>query len=616
MQRKLTAILYADVVGYSSLMEADEAGTLDRLKTNRTTIFEPQVTAHGGRVVKLIGDGALVEFASIVSAVNCALGIQSAMAQSPSREHSIRYRIGVNLGDVLVDADDIYGDGVNIAARLQVLAPAGGVALSATARDHAKGKVPCEFDDIGEHLVKNIETPIHVFIVRPPKAAGISDTRAERTQKPAICVLPFANMSEDPQQEYFSDGITEDIITDLSKISALSVIARNSAFAFKNKNIEIPQLASQLNVTHVLEGSVRKVGDRVRINAQLIDGSRNVHVWAERFDRDQSDIFALQDEISHSIVEALELTLLPQERQMIGQRGTQNHEAYDLYLMARRLYLGDRFTTFFDLNTLIHICKSAIAIDPDYALAWAHLGLAQAVQFTTGRVFCDDGRMAAERAMAIDSALADSHMAMARVLLNEEKTADALGEIELALRLDASATDAKWIGALILRTEGRYADAIAYLQEVVIQYPEGLVPAGMLMITCVDDGDMDRALDAAKRVAPIANRTLDERPDYGTAMGYLSVAQTLLGEAESARTIIKRGLDVDPDNSTMKIFMVCAYAELNDIDAAFTLFDELLLAANTAQIRYFRRVAQHVIRADPRFEIALAAATERLSFSS
>ena len=616
MQRKLTAILFADVVGYSGLMEADELGTLQRLKDNRLIIFEPQVTAHGGRVVKLIGDGTLVEFASIVSAVNCAVGIQAEMARCDPEEPRIQYRIGVNLGDVLVEGDDIYGDGVNIAARLQALAPVGGVALSATARDHAKGKVLCEFDDIGEHVVKNIETPIHVFVVRPPKDGALPATRTRKTQKPSICVLPFANMSGDPQQDYFSDGITEDIITDLGKISALSVIARNSAFVFKGKSVEIPQIARQLNVTHVLEGSVRKAGDRVRITAQLIDGSLNVHVWAERFDRDQRDIFALQDEISHAIVKALELKLLPQEGQAIGQRGTKSHEAYDLYLMARRLYLGNRFTTFFDLNTLIDLCKSAIAIDPEYALAWAHLGLAEAVQFTTGRVSCDDGRDAAERAIALDSTLAESHMAMARVLLNEEKTAEALGEIEVALRLDPESTDAKWIGALILRTEGRYSDAIAYLEEVVVHYPAGLVPAGMLMITCVDEGDINRARDVARKVEPIAQRTLDEHPAYGTAMGYLAVAKALLGEAQSARALINRGLSVDPDNSTMKIFMVCAYAELNDLDAAFLLFNELLLTANPAQLRYFRRVAQHVIRADLRFEAALGEAEKRLLQSS
>ncbi len=616
MQRKLTAILYADVVGFSGLMEADEAGTLERLKHNRAAIFEPQVAAHDGRVIKLIGDGALVEFGSVVSALDCALAIQAAMARSGGDNEDsqgIRYRIGVNLGDVLVDDDDIYGDGVNIAARLQALSPVGGVALSATVRDHTRGKIACEFEDIGEHIVKNIEAPVHVFIARPASDAMAPRARGAKPQKPSICVLPFANMSNDRQQEYFSDGITADIITDLAKVSALSVIGRNSAFGFKGASITQSDIAKQLNVTHVLEGSVRKLGDRVRITAQLIDCARNEHVWAERFDRDQRDIFALQDEISHAIVEALELKLLPQESQAIVRRGTKNHEAYDLYLMARRLYLGDRFTTFFDLNTLIQLCTSAIAIDPNYALAWAHLGLAQAIQFTTGRVFCNDGRKAAERALALDPELADSQLAMSRVLLNEERITDAFRSIEIALGLDPRSTDAKWIGALILRCEGRHLEAIDYLQDVVGEYPEGLVPAGMLMVTYVDAGDMERAKDAANKVAPIARRTLDAHPDYGTAMGYLALAQALVGETEAAKALIERGLAIDPHNSTMKIFMVCALAEMNEIEAAFALFDEMLLAANMAQIRYFRRVAQHAIGADRRFEAALASATTRLS---
>ena len=244
MQRKLTAILSADVVGYSGLMEADEAGTLERLKANRSTIFDPHVATHGGRVFKLMGDGALVEFSSVVAAVNCALAIQEATEKAGTEiaeAKRIRYRIGINLGEVIVEGDDIYGEGVNVAARLQALAPVGGVALSRVVRDQVEGKAPCAFEDMGEHTVKNIERPVHVFSVRA--AAGRSkavEHKAEHLRKLSICVLPFANMSGDAEQEYFSDGISEDIITDLSKVSALSVIARNSAFIFKGKNVDVP----------------------------------------------------------------------------------------------------------------------------------------------------------------------------------------------------------------------------------------------------------------------------------------------------------------------------------------------------------------------------------------
>jgi adenylate cyclase len=307
VQRKLTVIVSADVVGYSGLMERDEAGTLARLKANRSSIFDPCVEKHGGRIVKLMGDGALVEFASVVSAVDCAHEIQlasEAAAGSPETEQ-IRYRIGINLGEVIVEGDDIYGDGVNVAARLQSLAEPGSIALSRTVRDQVAGKVAAEFVDLGEHTVKNIARPIHVYALQPTIARKPREPASPQRRRLSICVLPFANMSGDPEQEYFSDGVTEDIITDLSKVSALAVVSRNTAFTFKARHIDIAQVARQLNVTHVLEGSVRKSGNRVRITAQLIEGATDSHLWAERYDRDLNDIFALQDEISEAIVNAL-----------------------------------------------------------------------------------------------------------------------------------------------------------------------------------------------------------------------------------------------------------------------------------------------------------------------
>jgi adenylate cyclase len=343
MQRKLAAILSADVVGYSALMGADEAGTLERLKANRARIFDPCVAAFGGRLVKLMGDGTLVEFASAVDAVNCALALQDGTARAEAERGgaAIVYRIGVNLGDLIVDGEDLYGDGVNVAARIQALAPPGGVALSQTVRDHVDGKVSCTFQDAGEHQVKNIQRPVRVFIAQAAPVRVEAPVGA--SSRVGICVLPFVNMSGEAEQEYFSDGISEDIITDLSKVSALSVTARNTAFTFKGKAVDVPHVARQLKVSYVLEGSVRKAGARVRITAQLIDGVDGDHVWAERYDRDLSDIFALQDEISEAIVSALRVKLLPEEKQAIEARGTNNVEAYNLYLMARQYSVTGNF---------------------------------------------------------------------------------------------------------------------------------------------------------------------------------------------------------------------------------------------------------------------------------
>ena len=374
MQRKLTVILSADVVGYSALMERDEAGTLARLKANRATVFDPRVAAHGGRVFKLMGDGALVEFGSVVAAVNCAREIQAATAASAPGGEPLRYRIGLNLGEVIVEGDDIYGDGVNVAARIQALADPGGVTLSRTVRDQVAGKVAVAIDDLGEHAVKNIERPVHVFALRADVPAAMESATPARPQRLSICVLPFANMSGDPEQEYFSDGVTEDIITDLSKVSALSVVSRNSAFTFKGKHTEIAQVARALKVTHVLEGSVRKAGNRVRITAQLIEAATDSHLWAERYDRDLNDIFALQDEISEAIVDALKLKLLPAEKKAIEQRSTTNPEAYKLYLMARQ-YNATGNSRHRDIA--IRLCRRAVEIDPTYARAWAMLALCQ-----------------------------------------------------------------------------------------------------------------------------------------------------------------------------------------------------------------------------------------------
>ncbi len=306
VQRKLTAIMATDVVGYARLMESDEADTLARLQANRWELVMPRVASYGGRVVKLMGDGSLVEFASIVSAVACAVELQNAMAGSGADEPAdrrIRYRIGLNLGDVMVEGDDIYGDGVNVAARLQELVPPGGIALSAAVKEQVGGKIALALDNLGEHSLRNIERPVRVFAIRTDALADSASPLSIDAAKPdlgkrvPLCVLPFVNMSGDPEQEYFSDGITEDIITDLGKVASLFVISRNTAFSFKGKSVNSAQVARQLNVRYVLEGSVRKAGGRVRITAQLIEGATDGHVWAERYDRTLDDIFALQDEI-------------------------------------------------------------------------------------------------------------------------------------------------------------------------------------------------------------------------------------------------------------------------------------------------------------------------------
>ncbi len=614
MQRKLTAILSADVVGFSGLMEADEAGTLARLKANRSAVFDPAVAAHGGRLVKLMGDGALVEFASIVAAVECALAIQQGTAGAEPGEHPIRYRIGVNLGDVIVDGDDLYGDGVNVAARLQTLAPVGGIALSGTVRDHIAGKLAAAFEEMGPHAMKNIERPVHVFALSaaPPAAAAVA---APVPRGPSICVLPFANMSGEPEQEYLSDGITEDIITDLSKVAVLRVTARNTAFMFKGRSVYVPKIARQLGVGHVLEGRVRKAGGRVRITAQLIDGASNGHVWAERYDRDLGDIFALQDEISRTIVAAIGLKLLPEERQAISRRGTADPDAYNLYLMARQYHVSGKLTGARRNEAIIRICRRAVEIDPNYAQAWALIGLAQVgLSFYLG-VAGESGEAAIARALALDDRLGEAHAAKSRLLAKEGDFAAARREADLALALDPGSYEVTSATANLAFLERRLPDAIRYYEKAAAVLETGYVPLVMLMTCYAAVGDKAGARDAARRTLTRVEAVIEQEPDNGDAMGGAVGALSFLGEAERAKDWARRAMVLDPDSINMRYNIACALvANLKEVDAALDLLEPLMQRLPHEMVAWARADPDlDPLRDHPRFRAMVATAEARFA---
>jgi adenylate cyclase len=613
MQRKLAAILSADVVGYSGLMEADEAGTLERLKTNRSRIFDPHVNIHGGRLFKLMGDGALVEFASVIAAVNCALAIQEATEKTAAAEgNPIRYRIGINLGEVIVEGDDIYGEGVNVAARIQALAPVGGVALSRVVRDQVKGKTACEFDDMGEHSVKNIEAPVHVFSVRTaPRHEGQSP-KADRPAQLSICVLPFTNMSGDAEQEYFSDGISEDIITDLSKVSALKVISRNTAFTFKGKHVDLPQVARQLKVSHVLEGSVRKAGGRVRITAQLIDGAADGHVWAERYDRDLNDIFALQDEISEAIVAALKLKLLPEEKKAIEQRGTDNVEAYNLYLMARQYSvtasLGDARTA----EAIMRLCRRALEIDPNYARAWALIATMQInLRFYMGTQG-DDGLAAAERAIALDPSLAEAHAAKGVVLTFAGDSEGARSAIAMALKLDPESYEVNRAAGRFYYSQRDDQATIRHFEKAASLMETDYWASGMLNHCYKRVGDMEGARRAAQRTLARTEIIIAKDPNNGSAMGFAIDALSMLGRADRAKDLMNRALLLDPTNMNMRYNMACTLiVDLNDYDAALDMLEPLFVSeASEFLLNWARNDGDlDAVRNHPRF-VAMAGAAE------
>jgi adenylate cyclase len=449
MERRLAAILAADVVGYSRLMGKDEAGTLAALKTHRRELIDPKITEHNGRIVKLMGDGVLVEFASIVNAVECAVDIQKVMAQRNAtvpEDRRIELRIGINVGDVIIDGEDIYGDGVNVAARLEGLAQPGGVCVSRTVFDHVKAKVDLGFEDLGEQQLKNIADPVQVFRVRPedrstPDAGGRAPSDVlPLPDKPSIAVLPFENMSGDPEQEYFADGLTEDIITALSLWRSFPVIARHSTFTYKGKSVRVQQVAEELGARYVLEGGVRKAGRRVRITAQLIDAETGHHVWAQKFDRDLEDIFAIQDEVTQRIVAIVEPELERVERKRSAAKKPTDLDAWDNY--QRGMALLYQYTKE-DNRQARKMFARATKLDPSYSqpfigLAYSHQ-LDILMEYTESREHSIDKLFeAARQAIALDDKDSMAHMMLCFACRWARKHDMAIAEAEKAVELNPS----------------------------------------------------------------------------------------------------------------------------------------------------------------------------------
>ncbi|QIG48993.1 adenylate/guanylate cyclase domain-containing protein [Nordella sp. HKS 07] len=429
VQRRLAAILSADVAGYSRLMEQDEAGTLAALKERRKDILDPLVAAHHGRIVKLMGDGVLVEFASAVNAVACAVELHKRMAAASDglpEERRILLRIGINLGDVMVEGGDLYGDGVNIAARLEKLADPGGICVTGKVHDEVRRKLDLVFEDAGEQTLKNMTEPVRIYRSGGERGRAPATQQAPSPEKPSIAVLPFVNMSSDPDQEYFSDGITEDIITELSRFHSLFVIARNSSFQYRGKAVDMRRIGQELGVHYVVEGSVRRAGDRVRITAQLLECETGTHLWAERYDRALDDIFAVQEEITRAIVSGLPRMLGEAQIERKRRKPTDHLSAYDFVLRGEwHVSHGDATGN----PQALAMFEQALAIDPDCARAHANIAYQYAYNvFLTGirnDKVLQHARKHAERALALDDDDATAHEIAAFVYIMA-------GELELA----------------------------------------------------------------------------------------------------------------------------------------------------------------------------------------
>lgn len=572
MERRLTTILSADIAGYTRLMERDEAGTLAEFQARQEALVDPLLQKTGGRMVKMLGDGFLAEFPSVVNAVHFAIDLQAAFesrnATLPDDEQ-MRFRIGINLSDIIADETDVYGDGVNVAARLQTLAEPGAICVSETVHQHVYRHLSYSFEDLGKQKLKNISGSLQVYRVRTnANAYPGSRRKAQANFQASIVVLPFANMSGDPEQDYFSDGITEDIITDLSKISSLFVVSRNTAFTFKGQNVEIEQVSNRLGVQFVLEGSIRKSNNRVRITAQLIDGRTNGHVWAERYDRNFEDIFELQDEISRSIVAALRLKMLPDEVANLAQKPTGNPEAYRYYLMGRDFFHRGHTKRYLKLAR--QIFAKALDIDPFYARAHAGLADCNSHLLDAGdtSVSVDEIFQQGERALEIDPTLAEAHASKGLALHTAGRYDEADASFRRAVELKPDLFEAYLFWGRNHHNRGRFEEAARLFGRAVELKADDFRAPGLQAMCLQSLGRRDEAFAAARESLARAERVVAVRPDDADALAFGAGLLALLGETGRMKDWAERAAIIEPDDHYMQYNLACAFAVAGEPELA------------------------------------------------
>ena len=577
MERRLSAIMAADVVGYSRLMGSNEVGTLTSLKEHRAELIDPTISTHQGRIVKLTGDGMLVEFPSVVSAVDCAATIQRTMRDrnaGVAEDRRIEFRIGVNLGDIIVEDDDIFGDGVNVASRIEGAARPGGIAVSSSVRENVGNKLDLVFEDMGDHELKNIGHPVRLFNVVlngvGEAEEGLADTGSGINGKPSIAVLPFNNMSGDPEQEYFSDGITEDIITDLSKVSALFVVGRNTSFTYKGKSLQLQQVAAELGVKFLLEGSVRKAGQRVRVTGQLIDGSSGGHLWADRYDRDLTDIFAIQDEITKTIVEQLKVRLLPEEKKAIGQAPTASVEAYTYFLRGREFF--NNSTRWF-LTLARQMFAKAVEIDPSFARAYA--GMANCDTRLVGwygePIPFDTILATAGKALAIAPDLAEAHAARGEALSGSGDEEGARLAFERALEIDPNCFEANLFFARHWARHGEAEKSLPYYVRAVEVQPDDYQGPFLLDQALRSLGRDEEAKQYGRLGVKRAEQALLRHPESSRPAQMGACVLASLGEADKAKAWMERALAIDPDDTHIRYNAACMWAQLGEQERSLDL---------------------------------------------
>ena len=556
MERKLAAILAADVVGYTRLMGNDEAGTLARLTALREQVLEPVIAEHRGRVVKLMGDGFLVEFASIVDAVACALAWQDAVSEHEregDEDARFCFRIGLNLGDVIVEGDDLYGDGINIAARLEALAAPGGICLSGDAYRQAKGKIDAEFEDLGDHELKNVAEAVRVYRIASAgdTPTGITVATPPLPDKPSIAVLPFKNLSGDSDQEYFADGVAEDIITALSRNRWLMVIARNSSFTYKGQSVDMKQVGAQLGALYVLDGSVRMGGDRVRIAVQLIDARSGKQMWAERYDRVLEDIFTVQDEVTEAIVAAIAPELGKAEQQRATAKTPENLDAWGLYQRGMwHLYRRTKD----DLTESRRLFEAALSLDPGLCPACSGLVDAYYYEVVLGLTDSaadnrDKALDIARKAVELDPDDAAAHCAMGKARIMRREHALAVPDLRLAIDLNPSLAWAHYgLGAASVFS-GDAEHAVSHLEDAIRLSPRDQ-HMGSFMVRLAEAYLLKRD---DQRAVEWARKALQQQGFQWSRYAALLAALGYLGEREQAEQVLGECLAQRPDLSVAMV---------------------------------------------------------------
>jgi adenylate cyclase len=583
VERRLVAVLAADVAGYSRLMGVDEEGTLAQLKTFRKTLVDPTIVEHRGRIVKTTGDGMLVEFASAVDAARCAAEVQRSMARQNTdvpQDIRIEFRIGIHVGDIIIDDNDIFGDGVNIAARLEGIAEPGGICVSDDAQRQIRGKIDLAFDDMGPQVLKNIAEPMRAWRLQidtnalstTPKRAAVEIAQPlALSDKPSIAVLPFQNMSGDPEQEYFADGIAEDVLTTLSKIHELMVIARNSSFVFKGQTRDIREIGRILGARYVLEGSVRKVGNRVRLTAQLIDSLDGHHLWADRYDGGVDDVFDLQDRITQEIVSALEVQLTLGEQARVWRKRSGSPLVYECYLKGRSLYLNFAKHTHAQARAEF---DRALEINPVFTPALVMNGYALTDQARFGwekdrAATYEAGLDCATRALVADPGCGEAYTTIGYVRIFQRRHEEAVTAGEKAIALSPSGADAYHMAGMYHGYAGNFQKAALYAEQA-----QRLSPID-LNVSMVDEararfhlGDFTAARDTALRVLAV-------KPRWLTAQTVLVAALWNLGSKDEARGIVRELLIRHPGFSIRRWALGLPYRRRENLDA---LLDPLRMA--------------------------------------